>query len=261
MASKMAEISNTQEQYYLNYLQQKANNEREDTIRQVGYDREDAIRQEGYNREDNEKSFKDFLDGLSAFTTDEAKAKYAEGRIEEKDGKFYLDGRELTANEVIRYKNALANLDQSTSSNASVGINGSGVETGSDGNVYADGSKIQLGDDFEYEYHSSGLKYYDKDGHYKETWKSDYNQVMGTVFAGETTVLANLMKSASYNDGTIFRLKNSSGDCTYAVYKSGKLYYVKDGPSLWDKIGGDYGVEITDSKLERTGSKAKSYDN
>ena len=65
MASKMAEISNTQEQYYLNYLQQKANNEREDTIRQEGYDREDAIRQEGYNRADTAESFTDFIDNIS----------------------------------------------------------------------------------------------------------------------------------------------------------------------------------------------------
>ena len=274
MASKMAEISNTQDQYYLNYLQQKANNEREDTIRQEWYDREDAIRQEGYNRADTEKSFKDFLDGMSAFTTDEAKAKYAEGRIEEKDGKFYLDGRELTANEATRYKNALANLDQSTNSNASVGINGSGVEVGSDGAVYVNGSKVTESSDFGTQYHNTLNQLYDKDGNAVDyaggtnmaggnNWAtmvglgyffSEANSQYG--FKNEIDELQKLTKDSSFTVGTMIKLTNTSGYTTYAMWNGSKFVYVDDAKKVWDSIGKDYQISINNRTVTQ-GDKTK----
>lgn len=225
MASKMSDISQAQDQYYLNYLQQQATNE----------------------RSDNETSFSDFINGMSSLTTDEAKANYAKDRITEKDGKFYLDGRELTSNEVTRYKNALANLDQSSTD----------TTTDENGNITVDGVTPNLYTGFGAKYHNFLMEYYDGDGNYHFGNESGTYNPIHYKFGSEVNALSDSLKTTEYNDGTMFKLVGKDGSSTYAMYKGGSLYYVKDAKSIWDKINSNYGVVIENGKISSTGSKAK----
>ncbi len=44
-------------------------------------------------------------------------------------------------------------------------------------------------------------------------------------------------------------LKIIKGVYTFAIMKGGKLYYVKDGKTLWDKVGDKNQIYIKDSKI------------
>lgn len=143
---------------------------------------------------------------------------------------------------------ALYNLDESSSGTTE-------TETG----LSVNGITVELRDEFEGDWNSPIKSEYDKEGNYQSYWDSDFRNHMKDKYNGETTALNNLLKDTSYNDGTMFKLENKNGETTYAIMKGGKLYYVKDAQTVWNKIGEDYQVYIKDSKLVSTGKKAKVY--
>lgn len=233
MASKMSEISQTQDQYYLNYLQQQATNE----------------------RSDNEASFSDFLDGMSALTTDEAKAKYAEGRITTQDVKnedgtttteYYLDGRKLSANEVTRYKSALANLDESTTTDTS---SENAIKNSDNSMSYEPNGEMSI------KYYNNYIQeQFNSNGEKDNTWTVSTKVEYENAFHA----MDELLKSSAITNGTMIKFNGKSGNYIYAVYSNGKLYYIKDSQTKWNKTSSDNKITIAKDGTVTRGEKTYS---
>ena len=254
----MAEISSTQEQYYLNYLQQKANNEREDTIRQEGYDREDAIRQEGYNRADTAESFTDFIDNISALSTKESRDDFVNSRlekIEDEDGTvtYKLDGRELTKNKVTRYLSTMYVSDQKLNDTSSENA----IKNSDSSMSYEPNGEMSIN-----YYYNQIQQAYDNKGNKIEVWNIDPKN----MFENSFHAMDELMKSSSITNGTIIKMDgfiNNGSDnlnkdiSVYAVYNNGKLYYIKDSQEKWNKTSTDNRICIDKNGNVSRGDKTK----
>lgn len=232
MASKMAEISNTQDQYYLNYLQEQAENE----------------------RSDNATSFDDFINNISTLSTKESRDDFVNSRITEKDGKFYLDGRELTANEVTRYKSAMYVSDEKLNDTSSENA----IKNSDNSMTYEPNGEMSIKYDF-----NIIQKAYDSEGNIVTIPGTTPKNFFGNSFHA----MDELMKNSSIPNGTIIKMDGFLKDMNYgdkgktvsvyAVYKDGKLYYIKDDQEKWNKTSADNRIYIDKDGNITRGSKTK----
>lgn len=190
---------------------------------------------------------------MSALTNDEAKANYIKDRITEKDGKFYLDGRELTANEVTRYKNALANLDQSTTDTSSENA----IKNSDNSMSYEPNGEMSIKYSF-----NRIQQAYDSEGN---SFNAS-NYMAKALFENSFHAMDELLKSSSITNGTIIKmdgLRKKSGSLpdkevsVYAVYNNGKLYYIKDSLEKWKNTSDDNKITIDKNGNVIRGDKTK----